>query len=91
MLEEIFKSTFIYKSTASYISQHSTAPSPPTTPHNIISSHGVDGLFNDGGGFNQLLLGDDERRGNPDHLPTDGLGQNAIVPQLEADVPSIDV
>ena len=88
MLEEIFKSTFIYKSTASYISQHSTAPSPPTTPH---SSHGVDGLFNDGGGFNQLLLGDDEGRGNPDHVPTDGPGQNAIVPQLEADVQSIDV
>ena len=51
----------------------------------------MDGLFNDGGGFNQLLLGDDEWRGNPDQVPAHGLGQQAVVPQLQAYVMSIDI
>lgn len=51
----------------------------------------MDGLFYDGSGFNQLLLGDDEGRGNPDHLPSNGLGQYTVISQLQAYVPCIDL
>jgi len=51
--------------------------------------HGEDGALNNVTTLLRLALGDDEGRGKADDVAVGGLGQQAVVSQLQAHVPGI--
>ena len=56
--------------------------------NNVLAEHLLEGLLDDGDGLHELILGDAQGGSEADDVVVGGLGEQAVVTQLEADVPS---